>query len=169
MIVSMIVAVGKNHEIGHGGKMLWHIKEDFAHFKKTTMGHTLIMGRKTFESIGRPLPGRKTFILSRSNYTHNDCAVFTTLEQALAAAKEAGESEVFIAGGGEIYKQALSLCDRIYLSEVDFSGEADAFFPAINEMAWTDSVEPLFFEKTQKSKAWKLRVLERSSLLDKQK
>jgi dihydrofolate reductase len=160
----MIVATGHKQEIGLKGQMLWHIKEDFAHFKKTTMGHTLIMGRKTFESIGKPLPGRKTFILTRKNdYEQESCSTFNDLSSALNAAKESGESEVFIAGGGEIYQQALSICDRIYLSEVDYSGPADAFFPELDFAIWHDSSEVKYFEKgdSSKSYAWKLRTLER--------
>ena len=165
MIKSLIVAVGRDLEIGLNSQMLWHIKEDFAHFKRTTMGHTLIMGRKTFESIGRPLPGRKTFILTRNDsYNQKGCETFTNLESALTKAREDGEEEVFIAGGGEIYKQSLSLVDKIYLSEVDFAGEADAYFPRLNMSMWEDSEEIKAFDETMSSLAWRLRVLKRREL-----
>jgi dihydrofolate reductase len=165
-MISMIVAVGPKFEIGLKGQMPWHIKADFAHFKKTTMGHTLIMGRKTFESIGRPLPGRKTFILTRdSSYQQQDCETFQSLEAALEMAMQSGEDEVFIAGGGEIYKQALGLCDRIYLSQVDYHGEADAFFPTLLEQEWCDRVEGVDYPAVGKSPAWRMRVLERASSL----
>jgi len=163
-MISMIVAVGQDLQIGLKGQMLWHIKEDFAHFKKTTMGHTLIMGRKTFESIGRALPGRKTYILTRDeSYTQKDCEIFQSLDAALDKARASSEEEVFIAGGGEIYKQALDLCDRLYLSEVDYKGEADAFFPAFSQENWRDSREREAFAATAKSPAWTLRVLERNA------
>ena len=162
MIKSLIVAVGRDLEIGLNSQMLWHIKEDFAHFKRTTMGHTLIMGRKTFESIGRPLPGRKTFILTRNDsYSQEGCEAFTNLESALARAREDGEEEVFIAGGGEIYKHSLGFVDKIYLSEVDFTGEADAFFPKLDMSLWQDSDEIKAFDATESSLSWRLRVLKR--------
>ncbi|MBT3982053.1 MAG: dihydrofolate reductase [Bacteriovoracaceae bacterium] len=137
MIVSAIVACGKNSEIGFEGKMLWHLSEEFKNFKKTTMGHHLIMGRKTFESIGRPLPGRTTIVLTKDPTFHADgVQVCSSVIAALTMAKASGEVEVFICGGGSIYDQSLEILDRLYLTEVDYSGDADTFFPLIEMKDW---------------------------------
>jgi dihydrofolate reductase len=136
--------------------MLWHIKEDFKHFKETTMGHTLLMGRKTFESIGRPLPGRKTFILTRdSSYKKPNCETVHSFEEAFKLARENGEDHLFIAGGGEVYKQGLQYTDQLILSHVDFTGVADAFFPEVDYSNWK-KVKELNFEPTDKAPAWSL-------------
>ena len=158
MIISLIAAIGSNRELGKDNKMLWHIREDFKHFKETTMGHTLLMGRKTFESIGKPLPGRTTLILTRdSSYTQPNCHTVHSFEEALSYAKANGEDHLFIAGGGEIYKQSLAegLCDQMILSHVDFEGEADAFFPEVDYSKW-ERVKELKFEPTDKAPAWSL-------------
>ncbi len=133
-MLSIVVAIGKNRAIGRDNQLLWHLPEDLKNFKKLTMGSVMIMGRKTFESIGRPLPGRKTIVISRNKDLIIDGAQITSsLADAIALARslESGK-EIFIVGGGEIYRQALDLCDRIYLSEVDLSPEADTFFPEFN-------------------------------------
>lgn len=156
MIVSLIAAIGKNRELGKDNQMLWHIREDFKHFKETTMGHTLLMGRKTFESIGRPLPGRQTLILTRDeSYQQNDCVTVHSIDEALNYAKTKGEDHLFIAGGGEVYGQFLPLCDQLILSHVDFEGEADAFFPKVNYSDWSIASEKQF-SPTEKAPAWRL-------------
>jgi len=135
----MIVAHGPKREIGLDNKMPWHISEDFKHFKKTTMGHHLIMGRKTFESIGRPLPGRTTIVLTKDqSYQADGVTIAYGLDEALELARSAGDTEAFIAGGGHVYEQSLekNLCDRIYLSLVDYNGEADAYFPNLQSSRW---------------------------------
>ncbi len=160
MIVSLIVAIGKNRQIGKGNQMLWHIREDFKKFKETTMGHHLIMGRKTFESIGRPLPGRTTIIITtNSDYQAPDgVLIAASPEAAIELAASRGESEAFVAGGGIIYDLYLEKANRLYLSRVDFDGEADVFFPQFDQYDWKSTLGE-DFEATEKSPAWSFELL----------
>ncbi len=130
-MLSLVVAMGKNRAIGKDNQLLWHLPADLKNFKKLTMGAVMIMGRKTFESIGRVLPGRTTLIVSRNPDLQIEGAqISNSLESALSKARElSGNEEVFVVGGGEIYRLALAKCDRIYLSVVDLAPEADTFFP----------------------------------------
>jgi dihydrofolate reductase len=141
-MVSIIAAVAKNGVIGNSNGLPWYIPEDLKHYKQITTGHTLIMGRKTFESImkslGKPLPNRKNVVV-----THNigykvpqEVLVYTSLEDALEATKDDGE--VFINGGGEIYKQTMKLADRIYLTEIHEDKEGDVFFPEFDREIWNE-------------------------------
>lgn len=156
MIISLIAAIGGQRQLGKDNKMLWHIKEDFKHFKETTMGHTLLMGRKTFESIGRPLPGRRTLILTRDkSYKAEGCETVHDLTEAIELAKGRGESEFFVAGGGEVYTQTLDIADKLILSFVDYQGEADAFFPEVDYGKWNE-VDRKAFNALEKSPAWEL-------------
>lgn len=126
-MLSMICILGRNRAIGRDGELLWKIPSDMTHFKNITMGHTLIIGRKTHESIGRPLPGRTNIVLSRkAEYKASGCIICHSLEDAL---NKAGEDEVFIIGGSEVYEQALPLAEKLYLTVVDDEPEADTFFP----------------------------------------
>src|SRR5690606_10755999 len=109
-----IAAMSENRVIGDGNLIPWHLPEDFKFFKATTMGHVLVMGRKTFESIGRPLPGRETLVLSRSGFQHPGVRTL----RDLADVRITDERLVFICGGADIYRQALPLCDRLYLTHV---------------------------------------------------
>ena len=126
-----VAAMSENRVIGRGNRIPWHLPEDFKWFKQLTMGHVLVMGRKTFESIGRPLPGRETIVLSRSQFTHPGVKVVADLAQVEAL----GEGrEVFICGGAEIYTQALPLCTELYLTLVkQHIDDGDAFFPPFEE------------------------------------
>lgn len=140
MIVSLLVAMDKTRGIGHHNRIPWRLPADLVHFKAVTMGHHLIMGRKTFESIGRVLPGRTMIVLTRqaeyASRLPQGCLVAHTLEDALALARTRGETEVFVIGGGAIFQQALPLADRIYLTQVDAAVEADTFFPQLNQDEW---------------------------------
>jgi dihydrofolate reductase len=130
MIVSIIAAMGSNRVIGRQNSLPWQIPEDMRRFRELTLGHPLIMGRKTFESIGRPLPGRKCIIVTRqSGYSASGCLTAFSLEEALRLAAPA--AEVFICGGGDIYRQALPLAARIYLTVINESYDGDTFFPDI--------------------------------------
>lgn len=125
--ISIIAAISQNLVLGKDNKLLWHIPEDFARFKKITSGHPVIMGRKTFESIGKPLSNRTNIIITRDeNYKTEGCLVVHSLEEAI---KLANGKKIFIIGGGQIYKQAISLADKLYLTVIkkDFSG--DTYFP----------------------------------------
>ena len=145
--IVMIAAVGENRSLGKDNKLLWHLPDDFKRFKKITTGHKIIMGRKTFESFPKPLPNRFHIIITRNKtYTvaHPDCEVVHSLEEALQKVSE--EQQAFIIGGGEIYSQALPHSDRIELTKVHASFEADAFFPEIDMEEW-ELVEEIRQEK----------------------
>lgn len=137
----IIVAVAANGIIGSGERKIpWHIPEDFKHFKRTTMGHTLIMGRNTFLSLGKPLPGRKFLVISREPFDsgYPDIPVFSTPEEALAACEQMKLEQVFIAGGGELYRYALEkgLVDEMIISHIQFEAEGDVPFPAFVAADW---------------------------------
>ncbi len=137
MIVSLIVAMDEAGGISLDGRLPWRLSSDLQRFKALTMGHHLVMGRKTFDSIGRPLPGRTTIIVTRQlNYHPAGCLVANSLEIALELARGGGESEVFVIGGGEIYAQSLPCADRIYLTCVHTRVAADTFFPAFDPSEW---------------------------------
>ncbi|MBM3999152.1 MAG: dihydrofolate reductase [Planctomycetes bacterium] len=136
-IRSIIVAVAANGVIGRDGALPWHVPADLKRFKRLTMGHHLIMGRKTLESIGRILPGRTTVVLTKNDdYQSPGAVVARSLQQAIDAAAEAGDDEVFIVGGGEIYRQALPLADRIYRTRVDATVAGDTTFPELAPTDW---------------------------------
>jgi dihydrofolate reductase len=137
MTVSIVVAIGENNAIGKDNELLWYLPTDLKHFKTITKGHTIIMGRKTFDSIGKPLPHRRNIVITRSEGLEiNGAEVVNTVDEALALC--AGEEEVFIVGGAEIYKFAMEKTDRIYLTTVHQSYEADAYFPEINHNLWKE-------------------------------
>jgi dihydrofolate reductase len=131
-MISMISILGRNGAIGNNGGLLWKLPADMTHFKEITLGHTVIMGRKTFASIGRPLPDRANIVLSRDvDYDADECILCQSLEEALG---KAHGDEIFIIGGGEIYEQAIFLADKLYLTIVDDQPEeADTFFPDYSE------------------------------------
>lgn len=136
MIISIIVAYAKNRAIGKNNQLPWHLPADLKHFKTLTMGKPIVMGRKTFESIGKPLPGRRNIVISRTK-TFENCENFQSLDDALKTLQ--AESEIMIIGGATIYAQALPMTNRIYATEVDtVIQEADAFFPEINQRAWKE-------------------------------
>lgn len=139
---SIIVAVGKNREIGKGNKLLWHIPEDLKNFKEITTGKTVIMGRKTFESIGRPLPNRKNIVLSKNgdkeSFEQKGIELYQNLESLIEDYKNS-EEEIFIIGGEQIYREFMQkgLVRRLYISYIEFSdSEADAYFPKIDYDNW---------------------------------
>ena len=136
MIVSDVVAISENHVIGKDNKLLWYLPNDLKHFKEITTGHTIIMGRKTYESVGKPLPKRRNIIITRQDITIEGCEVVNSIEAALALC--AGEEEVFIVGGAEIYKLAMPLTNRIYLTIVHKQFDGDSFFPEINKQEWKE-------------------------------
>ncbi|MEI8355830.1 MAG: dihydrofolate reductase [Deltaproteobacteria bacterium] len=132
MIISIIAAMAENRVIGRDNSIPWNLPADLERFKTITTGHPVIMGRKTFEGIGRPLPGRKTVIITRNpDFTAEGCVVAHNLQEALAECK--GADEVFICGGSEVYREALTLASRIYLTLLDGEVEGDTLFPEIPE------------------------------------
>lgn len=137
MIVSLLVAMDEKGGIGIENRLPWRLSSDLRRFKRLTMGHCLIMGRKTHQSIGRPLPGRTNIVVSRNpNYQAEGCLVVASLEEALKLARDQGESEAFVIGGGEIFEQALPIADRIYLTRVHATVNATVFFPALDPEDW---------------------------------
>jgi len=130
-MLSIIAAIGKNNELGKDNTLLWKIPADMKHFREITGGHTVIMGRKTFESIGRPLPKRRNIVITRDKaYLKEGVEIVYSLEKAIQIASNGEES--FIIGGAEIYKQSLPLVDRLYITHIDAEDKtADSFFPAI--------------------------------------
>ncbi len=137
MIVSVIAAVAENQVIGADNSLIWHLPEDLKNFKRLTMGKFLIMGRKTWESIGKPLPGRTNIVITSSRqYEVEGCLVFNSLQMALHYADQQGQDEVFIIGGGEIYRQALPVADKLYLTSIKAAFAGDTFFPEINSEEW---------------------------------
>jgi dihydrofolate reductase len=141
MIKSIIVAKAKNNVIGKDNSLIWHMPHDLKHFKTTTSGHYVLMGRKSFESLGKPLPNRLNVIITRNRqYSAEACIVEHSLADALQLAKDQKQEEVFILGGGEIYKQALEegLVDKIYLTEIHHEFEGDTYFPELKENTWNE-------------------------------
>ena len=137
MIVSIIVAIDDNWGIGKDNQLPWHLPSDLKRFKQLTMGHHLIMGRKTYESIGRQLPGRISIVLSRDpDYELPDGILTNSLDEALKFSKESGETETFIIGGGQVFEEALELADRIYLTKVHEEFGCDTFFPELDPFEW---------------------------------
>ncbi|MCR9286751.1 MAG: dihydrofolate reductase [Bacteroidetes bacterium] len=140
MIVSTIVAVANNYVIGKDNQIPWYLPADLKYFKKTTLGHHIIMGRNCYESIGRPLPKRTNVIITRNPfYVASGCLVTHSIQEALDLADNRGETEAFIIGGGEIYKQSEHLWDKVYLTEVDLEVEGDVFFPKIDFKNWDET------------------------------
>ena len=138
--ISLIVATAKNGIIGSNNQMPWHLPADFAYFKRITLGHPVIMGRKTFEAIGRALPGRRNIVVSRNPYFRADGAeVATSLEAAISACQLPHASEeIFVIGGATLYAQALSRADRLYITEVDATPEGDTLFPSRDPNLWRE-------------------------------
>jgi len=142
--VAIIAAVAANGVIGNGNMIPWHLPSDFAHFKRMTLGKPLIMGRKTFESIGRPLPGRTNIVVSRHpGYQPDGVIVISSLEAALEHAQEIATAsranEVMVGGGAEIYAQALPVADRLYITHVGANPVGDAYFPKVDPDDWKES------------------------------
>ena len=137
MIVSLMVAYSKNRVIGKDNRLLWRLSDDLKNFKRVTSGHHIIMGRKTYESIGRALPNRTNVVITRNkNFQAPGCVVVHSLEAAIDLARDNGETQAIITGGGEIYQQALSIVDKMYITEVDCEIDGDAYFPEIDTSHW---------------------------------
>ena len=135
--IIIIVAVAKDRVIGKAGTIPWDLPEDMAYFKRATMGHTVIMGRKTYDSIGHPLPGRTNIIVSRSMSLKKPCSVVSSLEAAISHRYVLNESKLFIIGGAEIYKQAMPIADTILLTSIERLIEGgDTFFPTLDPAVW---------------------------------
>lgn len=137
MSLSIIVAMAKNHTIGINNTLPWRCPEDLKHFKTLTMGHHMIMGRKTFDSIGKALPGRTTVVVTRNNDLEVEgCVIAHSLPEAIAACT--GDTEIFVVGGAELYRQAITLVDTLYITEIQQDVDGDAHFPEFDKNDWRE-------------------------------
>ena len=163
MILSIIVAVASDGAIGRANDLLWHLPADLKRFKELTTGHTILMGRKTFESLPRgPLPNRRNIIISRSLPAPSGAEVYPTIQQALEAC--ASDEEVFIIGGGEIYRQLLPDTERIYLTRVQASfPDAEVFFPELNPTEWIEEAREVYPRDERNEYDTELLLLRRRS------
>lgn len=136
MMISLIVAMDRNRVIGKDNKLPWHLPADLAYFKRITMGHPIIMGRKTFESIGRPLPGRENIVVTRNrSFQPEGCTVIHSIDDIQKIAAER-DKEVFVIGGAELFQASLPFADRLYITKIDASFPGDTFFPSFYEEDW---------------------------------
>jgi dihydrofolate reductase len=158
--LSIVVAISVNNAIGKDNQLLWHLPADLKHFKEITSGNTIIMGRKTYDSIGRPLPNRRNIVITRkADLSIPNVEVVHSLEEAISLCK--AENEAFVIGGAEIYRQALQFTNRIYLTTVHQDYDADTFFPELKENEWKE-VEKIDHEADEKNKvAYTFSTLER--------
>jgi len=137
VLISLVVAVAENGVIGADNGLPWRLKGDMRHFKAVTMGKPVIMGRKTFQSIGKPLPGRTNIVLTRKeDFVPDGVILVGSLDEALDAARQTGASEVCVIGGGDIYAQALPRADRLHLTRVHMKARGDTYFPEIDPADW---------------------------------
>lgn len=149
-VVTIIAAIAENNALGKNNDLIWHLPADLKRFKKTTSGHHIIMGRNTYESIGKPLPNRTTVIITRNkDYHAPGCVIVGSLEKALEVAKN--DNSPFIIGGAQIYNQAINLVDQLDITEVHHPFEADVFFPKINSNIWEETKRERF-KKDEKNK-----------------
>jgi dihydrofolate reductase len=144
VIVSLLVAADERGGIGRRGRLPWRLPTDLKRFRALTLGRHIVVGRKTFESIGKPLPGRRMIIVTRDpGYGVAGCVTVHSVADALELARDAGEAELFVCGGAEIYAQTLEMAERIYLTRVHADCDADTFFPALDRDEWVEeSSEP---------------------------
>ena len=162
MRVSFIVAKSENNVIGINNKLPWHLKDDLQNFKKITMGHHMLMGRKTYESIGKTLPGRVSLVVSNDpRPVSENLFWFNSIFRAIKHAERAGETELFIIGGEQIFKYALSLVDRIYLTEVHGDIKGDVHFPQLSLKNWKTVSEAAFEKNTDNDHSFTFRILDR--------
>ena len=140
-MIKILVACDENRVIGKNNQLIWHLPADLKRFKNLTTGHVIIMGRKTYESIGRPLPGRTSVIITRQpDYQVPGAIVVASIDQALKVCSEGKETdqEIFVIGGAEIYHQAFELCQRIYITEIQQEFDGDTLFPELNQQEWRE-------------------------------
>ncbi|MBB5285993.1 dihydrofolate reductase [Rhabdobacter roseus] len=166
MHISLLVAVAENGVIGRDNQLIWRLPDDLKQFKRLTLGHPMIMGRKTYESIGKPLPGRTSIVITRDiHYAAQDVEVVHSLEEALEAARRSGTDEVFVIGGGEVYRQALPLADRLYLTEVHGAFEGDTFFTIPDENQWAETFQEHHPADERHTNSFDFRYLERKPVV----
>jgi dihydrofolate reductase len=159
--ISLIVAMAKNRLIGANNTLPWHLPADLQHFKALTMGHHIIMGRKTYESIGKPLPGRTSVVVTRNaNYFAPNVIVVKSLDDAIESC--GNDDEIFVIGGAELYFQAVTLADRIYLTEIDADFQGDAYFTELDSRQWRESARNCHMPDERNLYPYNFIVLERN-------
>lgn len=162
MLVSAIVAVAKNGVIGKDNQIPWYLPADLAYFKRTTLGHHILMGRNSFRSIGRPLPKRTNVVITRDPFFSADgVLVAHSVEEALALAFDHGDTEAFIIGGGSIYRDSMTLWDKLYYTEVDLEPDGDVFFPSLNPAEWRETWREGHGPDEKNEHGYTFRILER--------
>src|SRR3989344_2696086 len=153
--ISLIAAISENRALGKDNKLIFHIPDDMKRFKEITSGYPVIMGRKTYESIGRPLPNRTNIVVTRDeSYRAEGCEVVNSIEEAIKAAEKIEKDEIFVIGGGQIYEQAIKFADKLYLTVVKGEYPADTFFPDYSEF------KKVVFEEPHESEGFKYKFLE---------
>lgn len=162
--LSIIVAMGKNRVIGQNNKLPWHLPADLKYFKCLTMGHPIVMGRKTYESIGRPLPGRANIIITRqTSFEATGATVVNSIEDALRVCEEIStmNSETFIIGGEKLYQQTLKLCQRMYVTEIQKDFEGDTYFPEFTPNDWEETQRDKHFSDSDANLEYHFVILDR--------
>lgn len=161
MIISAIVAMARNRVIGVNNQIPWYLPADLRFFKKTTMGHHVIMGRRTFMSIGKPLPGRTNIVVSRNPFfLAEGILVAHSLEEALYMAMESGEKEAFVIGGGQLYLQAMSYLDKVYITRVDAEVAGDTYFPELSPFQWKQLSRTTFAADDRNAHGYAIEIYE---------
>ena len=170
MIISMIAAIGLEGELGREDELIWRISADLKQFKRITTGRHIVLGRKTFESIGRPLPNRTSIVMTRTppdelraQLNLSGCFIVSSAEEAIKIAQDAGERELVICGGAEIYQLFLPLATHLYLTRVQDRAEADVYFPELDESAWRVTHEAHHPSDDRGSPAWVFQRLSRAT------
>jgi len=164
VIISLLVAMDEKRGIGKAGKLPWRLSSDLKRFKSLTMGHHIIVGRKTFESIGKPLPGRRTVVVTRNpGFRPEGCLVAGSVQQAIEIAQANGEVEAFVIGGADIYARALEVADRIYLTQVHAEVGADTFFPELDRDSWVEKESLCQPPDEQNEHEFTFKLLERKT------
>lgn len=161
MIISLIVAMDEHRGIGKDGGLPWKLSSDLKRFRELTMGHNIILGRKTFESIGRPLPGRRMIVVTRNpEFKAEGCSIAHSVANAIELARDRGEDEVFICGGAQIYEKTIGIADRIYLTRVHARVSADTFFPAFDSSVWDEELSSFHPADEKNDYASTFRILD---------
>ena len=151
MRISLLLAASENNVIGKDNRLPWHLPDDLKYFKNLTWGLPILMGRKTFDSIGKPLPGRQSIVITRNkDWQHKGVEVVHSIDEAIAQAAAYGAKEIFVIGGAEIFKSSLSTANRIYLTRIHHHLDGDVFFPEINQQDW-QLTSSRFCEKDEKN------------------
>lgn len=162
MIISLIAAMGKNRVIGKGNRMMWRLPLEWQYFKETTLNHCVLTGRKNILAQGRALPKRTNIVVTRdTEFSFKDCVIKHSIEDAIEFARSRGESELFICGGGEVYKQTIPIADRIYLTEVDYQEPGEVYFPEFDESKFDKTLKMDCAVSEDNPLAWKAFLYQR--------